>query len=120
MSSSNEEQELRELSERMGHLHGRENPVGAKRTKENPKGEGSTREEPRQKERKSLERGAATGDVVGLDPSRNTKFSQPEWKHPSAPSESSENCVSCQDLQEGTAPERGQKGRAEDRFITLC
>lgn len=130
LSSTDEEQDLRELSERMGHLHVRENRVGAKRTKEPPKGDKNTREEPRQKERKGFERGGArpslktqeteTGDVVSQDPSRKTNFSQPEWKRPSVASESSETCLPCEDLQEAKAPERGEKGRAEDSFITLC
>ncbi|XP_037530386.1 uncharacterized protein LOC119407636 [Nematolebias whitei] len=128
LSSVEEEQELRELSEKMGHLCVRENKVDVKRTKENPKGE--EREEQRQRERKNFERGAVKpnvrlqemegGEVFSHEPSRYTESSQPDWKlrreqkRVSAPTESSANCPSYK------GPERDPTGQPEEKQVTLC
>lgn len=126
LSSTDEEQELRELSERMGHLCVRESKADVKRTKENPKGD--EREEQRQKERKNLERGAAkqnvrlqemeSGEVFGHESSRYSESSQPDWKlkgeqkRVSALTESSANCLSHK--------ERDPKSQPEEKQVTLC
>lgn len=128
LGSADEEQELRELSERMGHLCVQENKVDVKRTKENPKGE--EREEQRQKERKNFERGAVKpnvwlqekegGEVFSHEPSRYRESSQPDWKlrseqkRVSAPAESSANCLSCK------GPERDPAGQPDEKQVTLC
>ncbi|XP_024865238.1 uncharacterized protein LOC108242277 isoform X2 [Kryptolebias marmoratus] len=126
-SSGDEEQELRELSERMGHLHVREDKAEAKRTKR----EEGARGERRQKERGAVKPNLKTqememNEVVGHDPGRYAKSSQPDWmlgseqSQPSVLTESSADCLSCRGVQEGKGSGRDPKGQAEEKQVTLC